>query len=125
MVVEDLDLRIMGIGYTKGITLLDKGFRRLGKGRVRVFDEARRNRVFGGSLEDFTENGFTLGAGGGIRSIFKKGFSFKDKSIPVCFAEVMEGFDRTGGSGDFREGEENGEMIGTEGCEGVPGEIKG
>ncbi len=39
MVVEDLDLRIMGIGYTKGITLLDKGFRRLGKGRVRVFDE--------------------------------------------------------------------------------------
>ncbi len=26
MVVEDLDLRIMGIVYTKGITLLDKGF---------------------------------------------------------------------------------------------------
>ena len=39
--------------------------------------------------------------------------------------EVMECFDRTGGSGDFREGEENREMIGTEGCKGVPGEIKG
>ncbi len=54
MVIEELDLRIMGIGYSKGIRLVDKGFRRLGKGRVRVFDEARRNRVFGGSLEDFT-----------------------------------------------------------------------
>ncbi len=45
----------MGIGFTQGISLLDKAFSRLGKGRVRVFDDARRTRVFGGSLEDFTE----------------------------------------------------------------------
>jgi len=83
--------------------LLDEGFSRLGEGRVSVFDEAGRNRVFGGSLEDFTKNGFTLGAGRGVRSIFKKGFGFKGKSVPVCFAEIMEGFYRTGGSGDFRE----------------------
>ena len=39
--------------------------------------------------------------------------------------EVVEGFNRAGGSGDFREGEENGEVIRAEGGEGVPGEIKG
>ena len=94
--------------------MLNNGFSTLGKGRVSVFDEARRNRVFGGSLEDFPENGFTLGAGGGVRIIFKKGFSFKGKSILFCFAEIMGGFERTGGSGDFREGEENREMISTE-----------
>ena len=65
-------------------------------------------------LEDFTENSFTLGAGGGVNIIFKKGFSFKGKSILFCFAEIMGGFERTGGSGDFREGEENREMISTE-----------
>lgn len=76
-------------------------------------------------MEDFAKNGFTLGAGGGVRSIFKKGFSFKGKSVPVCFTEIMEGFDRTGRSGDFREGEENRKMIGAESGEGVPGKIKG
>ena len=39
--------------------------------------------------------------------------------------EVVEGFDRTGGSGDFRNGEENRKVIRTEGGKGVPGEIKG
>ena len=39
--------------------------------------------------------------------------------------EVVEGFDRAGGSGDFWNGEENGKVIRTEGGKGVPGEIKG
>ena len=51
----------MGIGYSKGITLLDKGFSRLGKGRVLEFLMKPEGRE---CLEDFTENGFTLGAGG-------------------------------------------------------------
>jgi len=66
-----------------------------------------------------------LGAGGGFRSIFKKGFGFKGKSVPVCFTEVMEGFDRTGRSGNYREGEANREVIGTKSGVGVPGKIKG
>ena len=37
----------------------------------------------------------------------------------------MEGFDRAGGSVDFRDGEEDGEVVRTEGGEGVPGEVKG
>ena len=105
--------------------MLDKGFSRLREGRVGIFDEASRNSVFGGSLEDLAESGFTLGAGGRVRKVFKEGFGFKGKGVPVCFMEVVEGFNRAGGSGDFREGEENGEVIRAEGGEGVPGEIKG
>ena len=104
--------------------MLDKGFSRLREGWVGVFDEASRDSVFGGSLEDLAESGFTLGAGGRVGKVFKKGFSFKGKGVPVCFMEVVEGFDRTGGSGDFREGEEDGEVIRTKGGKGVPGEIK-
>ena len=39
-------------------------FSRLGEGRIRVFDEVRRYRIVGRSLEDFTENGHTFGIGG-------------------------------------------------------------
>ena len=56
--------------------MLDKGFSRLREGRVGIFDEASRNSVFGGSLEDLAESGFTLGAGGRVRKVFKEGFSF-------------------------------------------------
>ena len=56
--------------------MLDKGFSRLREGSVGIFDEASRNSVFGGSLEDLAESGFTLGAGGRVRKVFKKGFSF-------------------------------------------------
>jgi len=37
----------------------------------------------------------------------------------------MEGFDRTGRSGNYREGEDNREVIGTKSGVGVPGKIKG
>ena len=56
--------------------MLDKGFSRLREGGVLVFDEAGRDSVFGGSLEDLAKSGFTLGAGGRVRKVFKKGFSF-------------------------------------------------
>ena len=105
--------------------MLDKGLSRLGEGGIGVFDEASRDCVFGGSLEDLAESGFTLGAGGRVRKVFKEGFGFKGKGVPVCFMEVVEGFDRAGGSGDFGNGEENGKVIRTEGGKGVPGEIKG
>ena len=76
-------------------------------------------------MEDLAESGFTLGAGGRVRKVFKEGFSFKGKGVPVCFTEIVESFDRAGGSSDFREGEEDGEVIRAEGGEGVPGKVKG
>ena len=105
--------------------MLDKGLSRLGEGGIGVFDEASGDCVFGGSLEDLAEGGFTLGAGGGFRKIFKEGISFKGEGVPICFTEVVESFDRAGVSVDFRKGEEDGEMIRTEGGEGVPGKVKG
>ena len=56
--------------------MLDKGFSRLRERRVGIFDVASRDSVFGGGLEDLAESGFTLGAGGRVRKVFKKGFSF-------------------------------------------------
>ena len=85
--------------------MLAKGLSRLGEGRIGAFDEASRDCVFGGSLEDLAEGGFTLGAGGGFRKIFKEGFSFKGEGVPICFTEVVESFDRAGVSVDFRKGE--------------------
>ena len=102
-IIKDRDSRVGGVICSKDITFLDKGFNSRGEGRVKIFNEACRDRMFGGSKENISEKGFIFRAGGWWRKVFKKEVCFKLEGGPVCFRIIMEGSRRLWNSGEVRE----------------------